>query len=157
DNTQKERPGQVILEIDSHDYEIAFERARGDLGVAVRNVCQLFFYVEELRAKQKVAESDLIKAKLDYQHRRALVPDLSVSRAYYEHSETGYSGAMAAFEEVGKELARAIAAVENATVETHPQVVQAKAAFRRAYLDLSRCRVKAPSHGIITQRKVQVG
>ena len=75
DNTQMVEPGQPLIELDKSDYEIAFEKARGDLGNAVREVCQLFLRVEQLQAKKKVAEAALLRAKLDYQHRKALVSD----------------------------------------------------------------------------------
>jgi membrane fusion protein (multidrug efflux system) len=58
---------------------------------------------------------------------------------------------------VDKELLGAIAEVENTTVATHPKVDQAKAAFRKAFLALHRCTVRAPTYGIITLRKAQLG
>lgn len=157
DNTQMVEPGQPIVEIDKHEYEISFEKARADLGDAVRNVCQMFFRVEQLEAKKKVAEADLLRAKLDYQHRRALVSDASVSREDFEHSETTLSAAFATLAQVDKELLGAVAEVENTSVDTHPKVDQAKAAFRKSFLALHRCTVRAPTYGIITLRKAQLG
>jgi membrane fusion protein (multidrug efflux system) len=157
DNTQWVEPGQPLIELDKHDYEIAFERAKADLGDAVRSVCQMFFRVEQLTAKKKVAEAALLRAKLDYQHRRALVSDASVSREDFEHSETTLSAAFAELAEADKELLGAIAEVENTSVDTHPKVAQAKANFRKAYLALYRCTVRSPVYGIVTLRKAQLG
>jgi membrane fusion protein (multidrug efflux system) len=157
DNTQLVEPGQPLIELDRHDYEIAFEKARGDLGSAVREVKQMFLRVEQLQAKKKVAEASLLRSKLDYQHRKALVSDASVSREDFEHSETTLSAAFASLLEVDKELLGAVAEVENTTIGDHPRVVQAKANFRERYLALYRCTVRAPSYGIITLRKAQLG
>jgi membrane fusion protein, multidrug efflux system len=157
DNTQLVEAGQVIVEIDRHDFEIALEKAKADLGNAVRHVAQLFLKVGELEAKKKVAESDLARAMLDYHHRLALVADQSVSKEDFEHSETTLMGMDARFNEVVKELEAAKAEVQNTTPPTHPLVEQAKASLKTAYLRLYRCQVKAPTGGIITQRKAQVG
>jgi membrane fusion protein (multidrug efflux system) len=157
DNTQLVEPGQPLIELDKHDSEIAFERARADLGAAVRTVCQMFIRVEQLQAKKKVAEAALLRSKLDYQHRKALVSDASVSREDFEHSETTLSAAFASLAEVDKELLGAIAEVENTSVSAHPKVDQAKASFRKAFLTLYRCTVRAPTYGIVTLRRAQLG
>lgn len=157
DNTQLVEAGQVIALLDPHDYEIALEKAKADLGNAVREVVQFFLKVGELQAKKGVAESDLVRAELDYNHRLALVQDQSVSKEDFEHSETTLMGMQARLEEVIKELESAKAEVQNTTPFTHPKVEQAKATLKTAYLRLYRCKVKAPTRGIITQRKAQVG
>lgn len=157
DNTQMVEAGQVAVELDPHDYEIALDKAKADLGDSLRLVTQMFLKVEELEAKKEVINASLIKAQLDYAHREVLVSDYSVSREDFEHSETALLAAYAAVIEVEKQLLGAAAEIENTTVRTHPRVEQAKAALRRAFLFLHRCKVLVPSHGLITQRKAQVG
>jgi len=157
DNAELVEAGQPIVEIDRHDYEIALEGAKADLGNAVRQVTQMFLKVEELQAKKESSKAGLIRATLDYEHRKALVSDASVSREEFEHSETALASAWAVYIETDKMLAGAIAAVENTTIATHPLVEQAKAALRKAFLSLHRCTVLAPARGIISQRRAQVG
>jgi membrane fusion protein, multidrug efflux system len=157
DNTQLVEVGQPLVELDRHDYEIAFEGSKADLAQTVRDVVGMFFKVEELQAKTEVNRANLARATLDYEHRLQLVDDGSVSREEFEHRETTLSAAFAALVEVEKELAGAQAQVENTTVFTHPKVEQAKAMLRKNFLSLHRCCVRAPTRGIITQRKAQVG
>lgn len=157
DNTQFVEEGQPLVEIDRHDYEIAFEGARAELADTVRKVAQLFLRVEELQARLEEREADLLRAELDYDHRKALVEDRSVSLEDFEHSETTFLAMSAARVEAEKALLQAKVEVENTTLETHPKVMLAKSRFKRAFLDLHRCLVLAPSSGIITQRKAQVG
>ncbi len=157
DNAQLVEAGQPIVEIDRHDYEIALEGARADLGNAVRQVTQFFLKVEELQAKKESSKADLVRATLDYEHRKALVSDASVSLEDFEHSETTLASAWAVYIETDKALAGAIAQVENTTVPTHPLVEQAKSSLRKAFLSLHRCTVLAPARGIISQRRAQVG
>lgn len=157
DNTELVEAGQVLFELDPHDYEIAFDKAKADLAESVRVVSEMFIKVEELAAKKRVAEAELMRTQFDYNHRLALVGDQSVSLEDFEHSETAKLAAEAKLQEVEKELERAQAEVHNTTVIDHPRVRQAKAGVRRAFLALHRCKVRAPTRGIVTQRKAQVG
>jgi membrane fusion protein, multidrug efflux system len=157
DNTQLVVAGQPIVQLDPHDYEIALDRAKADLADSVRTVTQMFIKVKELEAKREVNESEFVRARLDYDHRKALVGDKSVSLEDFQHSETTLAGAYAALNEVQEELLGAIAEVENTTIPTHPKVEQAKAAVKKAFLALHRCQVLAPASGIISQRRAQVG
>lgn len=157
DNTQMVEEGQLILEIDPHDYEIALEKAEADLASSVRQVVQMFIKVEELKAKVEASYAGLIRANLDFVHREALVEDGSVSREDFEHSQTTLMGAFAMLTETEREYQRAYAEIQNTTIETHPRVEQNKSKVRKAYLALHRCRVVAPTRGIITQRRAQVG
>jgi len=157
DNTQLVEVGQPLIELDKHDYEIDLQKAKADLAETVRDVCSMFIKVQELEAKKKSAQADLLRAKLDYQHRKALVVDASVSREDFEHSQTTLSSAFAYLKEVEQELGSAIAKVDQTTVETHPLVEQQKSALRSAFLALHRCTVRSPARAIVTQRKAQVG
>ncbi len=157
DNTQLVEEGQPLIELDRHDYEILLDRAKADLGESVRQVTQMFIKVQELEAKRDVNKSELLRASWDYNHRQALVSDGSVSKEEFQHSETAFFGAFFALREVDKELQGARAQVNKTTVATHPQVEQAKAHLKKAFLDLHRCTVRAPARGIITQRRAQVG
>lgn len=157
DNTQIVEAGQPLVLLDRHDYEIALEKAKADLGDTVRSVVQMFIKVDELKAKREASEATVIRTTLDYNHRKALVDDQSVSLEDFQHSETDLANAIATLKEVEKELEGAIAEVINTTIPKHPKVEQAKAALRQAYLSLHRCRVLAPTKGLITQRRAQVG
>lgn len=157
DNTQIVEAGQPVVELDRHDFEIELARAEADLAETVRRVSQMFIKVDELKAKRAISEANLLRAELDYEHRKALVDDASVSREDFEHSETTLLAAEAELKEVSQELAAAWAEVENTNIKNHPLVEQRKASLRRAFLGLHRCTVRAPARGIITLRKAQVG
>ncbi len=157
DNAQKVEKGQVLVELDRHAFEIALEKAKADLAEAVRDVVQMFFRVESLRARIQGCEARVVRARLDYEHRAELVSDGSVSREDYEHSETDLTAALAALTEAEKEWAEAVSQIQSTTPFNHPKVEMAKAAVKQAFLDLNRCSIRAPASGIIGKRIVQVG
>lgn len=157
DNAKRVEKGQPLVELNRHDFEIALQKAKADLADTVRVVVQLFLKAEELKAKIQVFEARAIRAKLDYDHRKELVTDGSVSLEDFQHSETDLTAAVAAVEETEKEWAEVVAQIQNTTPFTHPKVEMAKAQVRKAYLALHRTTVLAPVSGIITQRQAQVG
>jgi len=157
DNTQLVEPGQLVLELDPHDFEIAFEERKADLANTVRQVAQMFIKVDELEAKLETQKGELLKANLDYWHRQPLVLDGSVSKEEFEHSQIALFVAYATLREIENELKAAKAEVEKTRIETHPLVEEAKARVKKAFLSLHRCKVLSPVRGIVTLRKAQVG
>jgi len=157
DNTQLVEVGQPLLALDKQDFEIALAKARADLADTVRKVKQMFIHVCELEAKKRAILADAIQAKLDYEHRLAVVSQGGVSQEEFEHSEITFRKTLANLDVVEQELKSARAEVDHTTLEEHPLVAQAKAAFKQRYLSLQRTIVRAPTRGIITQRKAQVG
>jgi membrane fusion protein (multidrug efflux system) len=157
DNAMRVEKGQPLVQLNRHDFEIALEKTKADLADTVRVVVQMFVKAEELRAKIQVFEARAARAKFDYDHRRDLVTDGSVSLEDFQHSETDLTAAVAALSETEKEWAEAVVQIQNTTPFSHPKVEMAKAQVRKAYLALHRTTVLAPVSGIITQRQAQVG
>jgi len=157
DNAELVDQGQPIIELDRHDYQIALEKAHADLAETVRTVVQLFVKVAQLESSVNARKADLLRASLDYGHRKALVDDGGVSKEDFEHSETTLLAAYATLTETQEMLNGAYAEIEGTTIATHPRVLQAKATFKNAFLQLHRCTILSPARGIVTQRRAQVG
>ena len=157
DNTQLVEAGQPLIELDRNEYEIALDRAKADLGDAVREVEQMFIKVREVTAKLESVMADLFQANQDFHHRKELVADGSVSGEDYEHSQSRLFSIFAKTQQVEQETGGGQSQVANTRIETHPKVEQAKASLKKAFLALHRCTVLSPVRGIATQRKAQVG
>ncbi len=157
DNAQLVEEGQTIIEIDPSYYAAALEQASADLAEAVRQVAQLFIRIDQLDAAVMTRKAALLRANLDYEHRKALVGEGGVAREDYEHSETTLMSSYSQVIETQEMLHAAYAEVEGTTIATHPLVEQMKAAFKVAYLGWRRCKVLSPVRGIVTQRQAQVG
>lgn len=157
DNTERVEAGQPLIEVDRKNYEIALEKAKANLADTVRLVEQMFYTVKQLQAKKRQSEAYLLKARLDYEHRKALIEEEGVSKEEFEHSQSDLLAALANVSEVENRLKAAQAEMEKTTIFSHPKVEEAKARLKKAFLDWKRCRIVAPVRGIITQRKVQLG
>lgn len=149
--------GKVLVSLDCTDQKIAFEEAKHSLAKIVRQVVGLFELVSQLKAEKKIREVEKNKAYQDYIHRKDLLEGGAVPIEQYEHAEAAYFASVHAISLVEHQLQAAIAETDHTSIETHPQVEEAKDRLRKAFIDLQRCNIVAPTHGMIAQRQAQVG
>lgn len=157
EDTSQVQQGDLLVTLDPTDMTIALEKAKQNLALSVRNYIALQERVETLKADKQVKTADLYRTSQDFVHRGKLIDSGSVSVEDYEHAEAAFMGASASLMMVEHELKSAIAQIENTTLETHPQILESKAALREAFVKLKRCQIYAPVHGMVGQKKAQVG
>ena len=157
DNTDLVEEGQVLIELDKTDYQIAYEMRKNELGDTVRSVVQMFLKVEELEAELEQKDAQLFKAEKDYKNRVNLVGVGGVSREEFEHVEADFVGAQAARRATYLLLQSAYAEVQNTTIRTHPLVKKAADGVKDTYVNLQRCSILAPSSGYVAMRSAQLG
>jgi len=157
DETQYVRRGQVLVELDPRDAQIALAQAKASLGETVREVAQLF--AEERRDVALVAaeRTQLSQSTEDLARDRSLQSVHGVSLETLEHDENAVRSARAGLQQAQATLASTQAAIVGTTPATHPRVLQAEANLRAAWLALSRTRVVAPVSGYVVRRSVQLG
>jgi membrane fusion protein (multidrug efflux system) len=184
-NTQTVQAGQVLFVLDDTDQRIAINQAAAALDAARRKVRQVIANdtnlagqvamrqaaVETTRANLIQAQANLDKANLDVKRRRMLAGPGAISAEELTDSLTLQRNAQAAVTMVKAKLSEAEAAIaaaagartanralfDDATVETNPEVLAAKARLDTAQVDLDRTVIRAPVSGVVDQRKVDVG
>lgn len=157
DETEIVREGKVLVTLDPTDQMILFEEAKHSLANTVRQVVSLFENVLQLKAERQIREVEKIKAYQDYMHRKDLLDGGAVPVEQFEHAEASYLASVHSISLVDHQLQAAIAEIENTTIETHPKVEEAKDKLCKAFVDLQRCQIMAPTYGMIAQRQAQVG
>ncbi|WP_374601221.1 HlyD family efflux transporter periplasmic adaptor subunit [Niveibacterium sp.] len=184
-DTQSVKQGDVLVVIDDTDARLALAQAEAELGRAVRRVkgyvandnglsaqIQARDADERRAAAQLVAaESDFERAEIDLKRREALAGSGSVSGEELTRAQNAFATAQA-----NLDVARAAAAqaranraaaqgsreanavlIENADLDSNPEVALARARRDQARVDLERTVVRAPVDGVIARRQVQVG
>ncbi|QSI75715.1 HlyD family efflux transporter periplasmic adaptor subunit [Niveibacterium microcysteis] len=184
-DTQSVKQGDVLVVIDDTDARLALAQAEAELGRAVRRVkgyvandnglsaqIQARDADERRAAAQLVAaESDFERAEIDLKRREALAGSGSVSGEELTRAQNAFATAKA-----NLDVARAAAAqaranraaalgsreanavlIENADLDSNPEVALARARRDQARVDLERTVVRAPVDGVIARRQVQVG
>jgi membrane fusion protein (multidrug efflux system) len=184
-DTQAVRQGDVLVMIDAADATLALAQAEAELDRAVRRVKAYVATNDSLAAQIDAreadgkrasaqlasAQADFERAKVDLKRREALVESGSVSgdeltRARNAHAgaEAGLAAAAAATGQAGANLRAASAAREanaaltnDTSVDTHPEVLAARARRDQARIELARTVIRAPMDGVVAKRQVQLG
>src|SRR5438876_9223238 len=138
DDTQFVKAGQTLVQLDRSDASVALEQAEAQLARTVREVRNLFATTNQLQAAVTVRQTDLSKATDDLERRERLASAGAVSREELQHARDAYNSAKAAVVAAEQELAANRARIDRTTVENHPDVRNAAASLRNAYLTYSR-------------------
>jgi membrane fusion protein, multidrug efflux system len=161
ENNWRVRTGDKLVELDPTDYEVRVRESEAQLERARQNVDQSYAQVAAARAGLKLAESQLIQARIDYDRAKSLKDQGVVSSEYYDQATTGLRVALATQALAKHQMLQAEAALGPAS-EDHerydrPIVQQAEAALEAAKLDLSYTMIEAPFDGVVTRKAVHVG
>ena len=170
-DTDRVSAGQLLVQLDPADTEIALQQAEAELARTLRQVRTVYAANHTLsadiavrEAEMKRAATDAAKARGDLETRAALVTSGAVGKEELKHAEA----ALATAEAVRNAAAAAIAAAEQrlsanqamtegVALQEHPEVQRAAAHLREVYLAWARTRILAPVAGDIAKRAAQVG
>ncbi len=157
DNTQFVTAGQTLVQLDRADAEVALAQAEAQLAKTVREVRNLFATSAQLQASLEVREADLAAATQDLARRERLVESGAISGEELQHARDAFKSAQAAAMSARQQLAANRARVDGTTVAKHPDVLNAAAIVRGAYLTYARTTLPAPVSGYVAQRNAQLG
>jgi membrane fusion protein (multidrug efflux system) len=157
DDTQFVKAGQMLVQLDQADAKIALDQAEAQLGKTVREVRNLFATSASLQATLDMRQSDLTKANEDFARRERLANSGAISREEQQHARDAVDSAKSALQAAQQQLVANRARVDRTTIEDHPDVRNAAAHWRDAYLAYARTALPAPVAGFVAKRAVQLG
>jgi membrane fusion protein (multidrug efflux system) len=157
DDTQFVKAGQPLVRLDQADAKVALDQSEAQLAKTVREVRNLFATSAQLRAAVEMRQSDLAMAQKDLARRERLGNSGAISNEELQHARDSARSAEAALMSAQQQLAGNQARVDGTTLENHPDVRNASAAVRNAYLTYSRTILPAPVSGFVARRAVQLG
>lgn len=157
EDTQFVEKGQLLAVLDDVDYKIALENAAASLGKAVRVYSNLSSDVGQSEDNVKVKENQLKKAETDFAMDRASYNAGLISKHQYETSKSNLNIAISSLNQSKKALENAKIQAESNSIYNHPDVQQAIAAYKNAYVNLMRTKIFAPESGNIAKKAVFLG
>jgi membrane fusion protein (multidrug efflux system) len=171
DDTEMVKAGQPLIRLDPADSDVALARAQAQLAQTVRQVRTLYVQNEALAADTQVrqaeiqrAQADLDRAQSDLKRRQALAKSGGVSGEEILHAVTALKSAESGLAQARAGLASSRAKestnqalTHGTSVATHPDVLEAAARLRDAWLNSSRNTLPAPASGMVARRSAQVG
>src|SRR5215468_2031089 len=148
DDTQFVKAGQA---------RVALDQAEAQLARTVRDVRNLYATSSQLAAAVQMRQTELTAAQSDLARRQRLGATGAVSGEELQHSSDAVKTSQAELIAAEQQLAANRARVDGTTLQDHPQVLDAAAAVRNAYLTLDRTELTAPVAGFVARRNVQLG
>lgn len=159
-NTEETQPvsqGQLLIELDRHDAEVALEQAKANLAQSIRDVQQLFADEKRQQALVSAQRAQVQFAEGVLRRDSALVGARGVSQEDFERTQQNAHDARAGLRQALAALESDRAAIAGTQPQTHPRVLLAQSNLRSAWLALNRTRVLAPVSGYLVRRAVQLG
>ncbi len=157
-NDEMVAAGQPLFLIDSTSYEIALKRAESDYENAQRQVGAGGASVEAARAQLRAAIANREKAQKDAERLERLYKEdpgaISVRRL--EVAQASYASAKAGVDAAEADIQRAIEQM-GGDEEDNTILKTALTALEKARLDLDKTVVRAPSRGVVTDLRADVG
>jgi len=151
------REGQVLIQFDPSDAEVAQQSAEANLGRTVRQVRGLYSNVDGMKAQLAAQRAEVQKAQDNYNRRRNLAAGGAISQEELSHAKDDLTSAQNALNNIQQQLATSTALVDDTQVSSHPDVKAAAAQLRQAYLNSARSTLIAPVTGYVAKRTVQLG
>ena len=184
-DTRQVKKGDVLVQIDPRDAEIALAQAQAELMKAQRQYrqtqanssalnSQVFVSddgIHSAEAQVAKAKAELDKAKDEFSRRRQLSASGAISKeelssaqsalnnaqAGYDLAQAGLAQAKSSQKAAQSTLAANEALIRGSNENSAPDVLIAQARLKQAILDLERTEIKAPFDGVVTRRSIQAG
>jgi len=157
DDTQRVDAGQVLVKLEPIDAETALARSASALAQAVRQVRQQRDTAGQYDSMIASRRLELKRAEADLAKRQPLLAEAAIAPEEVRHARESVELARAALTQAERQSTAAHALVDGVGVEDNPAVLQAKAAYRDAWIAAQRNAVVAPVAGYVAERSVQLG
>jgi membrane fusion protein (multidrug efflux system) len=149
--------GDVLVQLDPSDADVALAEAKANLANTVRKVRGLYSSVNGAQADVAARKTAVDKARADYNRRVALAKSGAISAEELAHASDALTTAQNALITAQQQYQTSKVLVDDTVVASHPDVQVAAAKLRAAYLDDARASLVAPVDGYVAKRSVQVG
>jgi membrane fusion protein, multidrug efflux system len=157
DDTQLVKAGQVLVRLDPIDAETALNRAASALAQTVRQVRQQKSTADQYDSVIETRKLELARSEADLAKREPLLAAHAIAPEEVRHARESVDMARAALTQAIRQSTSSHALVDGTQVEDNPMVLEAKAAFRDAWIAAQRNAVIAPVTGYVAERSVQLG
>jgi membrane fusion protein (multidrug efflux system) len=157
DNTDFVKQGDVLVTLDQTDAEQAFDKAQTVLASSVRQTRQLMINSKQYQANIELQKTALVQAQSDLNRRVPLGSANLIGREELQHARDAVATAQAQLDVAMQQYNANQAMILGSKLEDQPNVKQAAAELRNAWLALQRTKIVSPMTGYVSRRAVQVG
>jgi membrane fusion protein (multidrug efflux system) len=157
DDTQMVKAGQVLVRLDPVDADTSLSRTSSALAQTVRQVRQERSTADQYDSVIQTRKLELARSEADLAKREPLLAEHAIAPEEVRHARESVAMARAALTQAERQSSASHALVDGAQIEDNPAVLQAKTAYRDAWIAAQRNAVVAPVTGYVAERSVQLG
>ena len=157
DDTQLVEAGQILVKLDPTDADLNLSKSQSALAQAVRQVRQQTSVAGQYDSVIDARREELARAEADLNRREPLLAERAVAPEDVAHARQAVADAKSALEAAQRQAAASHALVDGNDIAGNPTVLQARAAYREAWVNSHRNAIVAPASGYVAQRSVQIG
>jgi membrane fusion protein, multidrug efflux system len=155
-DNQEVKKGEILVELDSHDYEAKVREMAGSVGVAKNETSGDYAQVESARASVTLARAKLEQAELDLKRGKNLFGREVIPREQLDRLETARKVSASQLKEA-EEAQRKAQAMVGGTGGREARVAEKEGKLLQARLSLEYTKIYAPADGYITRKSVEPG
>ena len=156
-DTQPVKRGDLLVQLDPADADLAVQQARAAYEQAMRRVEQYTANINAAQANVAGKQSNLARAALGLRRRRSISAAGAVSAEEISTANNELDAAKSELAIAEQQLAAQRSLVQGDDTAHNPEVLAAKAALDKALLDLGRTEIRAPVDGVVAGRHAQIG
>ncbi|MGB6129368.1 MAG: HlyD family secretion protein [Psychrilyobacter sp.] len=156
-DTSKVKKGDLLIEFENTDYQLALEGAELALAQAVRNYSSLETNVSQYQYALGESMNNLNNVKKNYNRNFKLFNAGIISQKQMESTTTLLKNAKLAVSQKNDALSNAKLQASSKDAYSHPAIQSAILKYKQAYLNLSRTKVYAPVNGVVAKKSVSLG
>ena len=142
-----------MIQIDPRTYELAVERGNVQIKQAEAELKRLEQEVINLKARKKIARSDVRLAKNEYLRLKKLVERKVIAQSQLDKTEQGYLASQERLQALDNQLAL----VDSQKEQLIAARDMARVMYQTARLDLERSSLVAPFEGWVLEKAIEVG
>lgn len=166
-DNQRVTAGQVLVRLDSRDYDARLAQADAEVSSARAAVEELrakdalqAAVINQAQAEVRASSAELTRSGQDRVRYRELVKDEAVSNQLVERADADYSKAQASSDKSAASLIaakRELSVIEAQIADAQARVATAEAARRVAELNVEYTTIRSPVDGYVGNRTARVG
>ena len=156
-DTQHVRRGDLLVQLDRADADLAVQQARAGYEQAMRRVELYIANVNAAQANVAGKQSNLKRTETALRRRKSVSETGAVSAEEISNANNALDTARSELSIAQQQLAAQRTLVRGDDIAQNPEVLAAKAALDKALLDLGRTEIRAPVDGVVAGRHAQIG
>ncbi|SAL81262.1 HlyD family secretion protein [Caballeronia choica] len=166
-DNQRVSAGQVLVRLDSRDYDARLAQANAEVASAHAAVAELQAkrdlqgaVINQQQAEVRASSAEMTRSASDRSRYRELVKDDAVSSQIVERADADFTKASAAVDRSGASLVaakRELSVIEAQIADASARVATAEATRRVAELNVEYTTIRSPVDGYVGNRTARVG